>query len=139
MEKAIAYARVLQYFAEQKNPPKRNEWCLLVESIWKLKREVKFYLSFTDEEVFRGVPLPEEEENSPMDSTTASVTTTADIPGTINAPETHTVLKVMPEEKAPKFARWEKIIHPSQPVLAARDIPQSSMIPKVRGVAQQLI
>ena len=29
-EKAIAYTRALQHFAEQNNPPKRNEQCLLV-------------------------------------------------------------------------------------------------------------
>ena len=80
----------------------------MAESILELRKEVKFYLSFTDEEVFRGVPLPEEEEDSPMVSATASITTIAGIPGTTDVPEAQPVLKAMPEEKAPKFARWEK-------------------------------
>ena len=79
-EKVVAYARALQHFSKQNNLPKRNEWHLLAESILELRKEVKFYLSFTDEEVFRGVPLPKEEENSPMVPATADITTTADIP-----------------------------------------------------------
>ena len=59
-EKAVAYTRALQHFAKQNDPPKRNKRHLLVESIMELRREVKFYLSFTDEEVFRGVDLPKE-------------------------------------------------------------------------------
>ena len=38
-----------------------------------------------------------------------------------------------------KFAGWKKIIHPSQPVLAAGDIPQSTPMPKVKGVARELV
>ena len=70
---------------------------------------------FTDEEVFRGLPLPEEED-IPMVSATTDVTTTTDIPSATDVPEAQPVPKAMPEEKAPKFAGWEKIIHPSQPV-----------------------
>ena len=137
-EKVVAYVRALQHFARQNNLPKRNKWHLLAESVLELRKEVKFYLSFTDEEVLRGVPLPEEEEDSPMVSATADVTTTVNIPSATDAPEAQPVLKAMLEEKAPKFARWEKIIHPSQPVLATREIPQPSTIPKVRGIVQQL-
>ena len=35
----------------------------------KLKEEVKFYLSFMDEEVFQGVDLPEEDRDKPLAST----------------------------------------------------------------------
>ena len=58
----VAYARALQYWAEQNNPPTRGEPHLLVESVLELREEVRWYLSFTDEEVFKGVALPEEEE-----------------------------------------------------------------------------
>ena len=109
-----------------------------MENILELREEVKFYLPFTDEEVFRGVPLPEEEEDSPMVSTTTGITTTANIPGTTDVTEEQPVPKATPEEKAPKFAGWEKIIHPSQLVLAAGEIPQSTTMPKVRGMARQL-
>ena len=85
-EKAVAYTRALQHFAEQNNPPKRNEWHLLAESILELRKEVEFYLSFTAEEVFRGVPLPKE-KNSPMVPATADITTTANILGATDVPE----------------------------------------------------
>ena len=104
----------------------------------ELRREIKFSLSFTDEEVFRGVDLPKKEESCPMVPTTADVTTATDIPGTTNVPEVQPVPKPMPEKKAPKYARWEKILHPFWPVLATRKIPKPAMMPKSRGRAQQL-
>ena len=53
-EKVVAYAWALQYWAEQNNPPARGESCLLVRSILELREEVRWYLSSTDEEVFKG-------------------------------------------------------------------------------------
>ena len=57
--------------------PKKDQPCLLVESVAKLRREVGFYLSFMDEEVFWGVDLPKEEGSKPS----APTATTADAPG----------------------------------------------------------
>ena len=105
----------------------------------ELRREVKFYLSFTDEEDFRGVDLPKKEESCPMVPATTDVTTTANIPGTTDVPEAQPVLKPTLEKKAPKYAGWEKVLHPSQTVLAAAgEIPQKSTMLKLRGRAQQL-
>ena len=82
-EKTVAYAQALQCLAEQNNPPKKDQPCLLVESVAKLRREVGFYLSFMDEEVFGGVDLPEEEGSKPSAPTTA----TTDAPGATTAVE----------------------------------------------------
>ena len=101
----------------------------------ELRREVGFYLSFTDEEVFRGVDLPEKEESCPMAPTTANIITTTDIPSTTDVLEIPPVPKPMPEKKAPQYARWKKVLHPSQPVLAAGEIPQPPTMPKWRGRA----
>ena len=89
---------------EQNNPPKRDQPCLLVESIAELKREVGFYLSFMDEEVFWGIDLPEEEGSNPS----VPITTTADAPGATNTSEAPSMPKV-----APKYARWDMVVHPS--------------------------
>ena len=83
-EKTVTYAQALQCIAEQNNPPKKDQPCPLVESVAELRREVGFYLSFMDEEVFWGVDLPEEEENKPS-APTATVT---DTPGAIATVET---------------------------------------------------
>ena len=134
-EKTIMYVRALQYSAEQNNLPKKDEPCLLVEGIIELRREVKFYLSFTDEEVFREVDLPETEEG--LVPATADPATT-NVPGTTDVPEAQSVPKPTPERKAPKFLRWEKILHPSWPVVATGETPQPAMTPKPRGRAFQL-
>ena len=65
-EKTVAYARALQCLVEQNNLPRRDQPCLLAESMAKLRREVGFYLSFMDEEVFQGVDLPKEEGANPQ-------------------------------------------------------------------------
>ena len=104
----VTYARALQYLTEQNNPPKRDQPCILAESIAELRREVGFYLSFTDEEVFQGIDLPEEEGRNP------SVPTTA----TTNTPEVPPIPKV-----APKYAGWDMVVHPSQPVVATGETP----------------
>ena len=134
-EKAIAYARALQHFAKQNNLPKRNERCLLAESVMELRREIGFYLSFTDEEVFRGVDLPKKEESCPMVPATTNITTATDNTGATDVPEVQPVLKPMPKKKAPKYARWEKMLHPSQLVLATREIPKPATMSKSRGRA----
>ena len=61
-EKVVVYARALQYWAEQNDLPTRGKPHLLVESILELKKEVRWYLTFTDEEVFQGVTIPEVED-----------------------------------------------------------------------------
>ena len=53
-EKVVAYVRALQLWVEQNNLPAGGEPCLLAKSILELREEVKWYLSFTDEEVFGG-------------------------------------------------------------------------------------
>ena len=55
-EKVVAYARALQHWAEENNPPAGGGPRLLAESVMELREEVKWYLSFTDEEVFWGWP-----------------------------------------------------------------------------------
>ena len=82
-EKTVAYARALQCLTEKNNLPKKDQPCLLAESVAELRREVGFYLSFTDEEVFQGVDLPKEEGSKPSAPTTAAT----DAPGTTTAVE----------------------------------------------------
>ena len=85
------------------------------------------YLSFTDEEVFWGVALPKKEkEDSPQ------ALCTADISKTHYAPEPAL------EGRAPKFLGWEKVLHPSQPVVATGEIPLMTRIPRLKVGSSQL-
>ena len=119
----------LQCIAEENNPPKRDQPCLLVESIVELRREVGFYLSFTDKEVFWGLELPQEERSS-LSVPTAP---TADAPGDIDTPDMPSV-----SEAAPKYARWNTVIHPSWPVVATGETPQLTAMPRVKRRTLQL-
>ena len=119
----------MQYLTEQNNPPKRDQPHLLVESITELRREVGFYLSFMDKEVFLGIDLPKEEGSNPSVPTTA----TADAPGTTDTPEVPPIPKV-----APKYAGWDTVVHPSQPVVATGETPQLTATLRMKRRALQL-
>ena len=92
-EKVVAYARALQYWAEQDNLPARGKPCLLARSILELWEEVRWYFSFTDKEVFKGVPLPEEDEEESLQT-----------PGPTGLPEAPCMPEPVLERRAPKFA-----------------------------------
>ena len=96
-EKTVTYTRALQCLMEQNNLPRRDQPCLLVESVAELRKEVGFYLSFMDEEVFWGIDLPKEEGSNP--SAPASTTDTPEVPP---------IPKV-----APKYTGWDTVVHPS--------------------------
>ena len=117
-EKMVAYAQALQCLTEWNNPPKKDQPCLLVESMAELRREVGFYLSFTDEEVFQGVDLPKEEGSKPS----APTITTADAPGATTTIEMPSIQKA-----APDYAGWDRVVHPSRPVVATGEIPQPTI------------
>ena len=88
---------------------------------------MKWYLSFTDEEVFLQVALPKKEEEESLQTSLA-----ADIP------EAHCVPEPAPEERAPKFLGWEKVLHPSQPVVATGEIPQLARTSRLKVGSNQL-
>ena len=113
-KKVVAYARALQHWAEENNLPAGGRPQLLAESVMELREEVKWYLSFTDEEVFQGVVLPKKEEDENPKTLSADV------------PEAPCVPEPTPERRCPKFLGWEKVLHPSQPVVATGEIPQPS-------------
>ena len=111
------------------NPPKRDQTCLLAESIVELRREVGFYLSLTDEEVFWGVELLQEERSS----LSVPTTPTTDAPGNIDTPEMPPI-----SEAAPKYAQWNTVIHPSRPVVATGETPQPTTMLRAKRRTFQL-
>ena len=126
-EKVVAYTRALQHWAEQNNLPAGGGPQSVAESVLELREEVKWYLSFTDEEVFQGMALlKKEEEGSPQ------TLLAADIPEAHHAPEP------APEEIAPKCLGWEKVLHPSQPVVATGEIPQATRSLRLKVGSSQL-
>ena len=110
-EKVVVYARALQYWAEQNDLPTGGKPHSLAESVLELRKEVRWYLTFTDEEVFWGVAIPKAE----------------------NIPESPLWLKLEPKERTPKVVGWDKVLHPPQPMVAAGEIPKLTQISRPRG------
>ena len=75
---------------------------LLSRSVLELREEVRWYLSFTNEEVFWGVALPKGRRGGKS----------AD-PWCYQLPQTHCMPEPAPEGRAPKFVGWKKVLHPS--------------------------
>ena len=121
-EKVVAYARALQHWVEENNLPAGGGPRLLAESVLELREEVKWYLSFTNEEVFWGVAFPKKEEE--------------ESPKTLSAAD-H-VPEPAPEKRAPNFLGWEKVLHPSQPVVAAGEMHQPSKASRPKVGSSQL-
>ena len=99
------------------------------QRVAELRKEVGFYLSFMDKEVFWGIDLPKEEGSNPS----APAATTTDAPGTTNTPEMPPIPKA-----APKYAGWDTVIHPSQPVVAMGETPQPTLCTRLKRRALQL-
>ena len=56
----VAYVQALQHWVEKVDPSAGGRPHLLAESVKELREELRCYLSFSDEEVFKGMALPEE-------------------------------------------------------------------------------
>ena len=125
-EKMVAYAQALQYWAEKTDPPTGGKPCLLAESVKELHEEMRCYLSFSDEEVFEGMTPLEEMSASPGEKAEphSMATTPAIAPEVETTPKTAGELTA--ERRSPKFPSWEKVLHPSQPVVAVGQISSPS-------------
>ena len=123
----MAYTCALQNWAEKTDPPAGGRPRLLAESVRELREELGSYLHFSDKEVFRGLALPEEmslKEATPQSTSTGVVDegTGAKVTG-----------EPAGERRAPKFLGWEKILHPSRPVVATAEVPCLSRGPRAKG------
>ena len=87
---------------------------------------MRCYLSFSDKEVFEGVTLLEEVSTDPAEEAESHIMTTV----LVIAPKEQATREASQgpavERKSPKFPRWEKVLHPSQPVVAAGQLPHPS-------------
>ena len=84
---------------------------------------MRCYLSFTDHEVFEGMIPPEETLTDPVEESQL----VSEMDMIVTAPK-ESATKKTPQEpaqerKCPKFPRWEKVLHPSQPVAVVAGQP----------------
>ena len=130
-EKMVAYARAPQFWAEKDDPPTGGKPCLLAGSIIKLWEEMKCYLSFSNEDGFKGMTLLEEATIIlPKEVTPGGAQSTpTNIP--VKEAVMDTTMEPAAEKRPPnKFPGWEKVLHSSRPVVAARKIPPLSKGPR---------
>ena len=117
---------------EKADPPTGGKLCLLAGSIVELWEEMKCYMSFSDEDVFNGMALLEESPIiSPEEATSKSTQPTlANTP--VNEATVDMTMEPAAEKRPPnKFSGWEKVLHPSRPIVTAGQIP-----PLLRGLRQ---
>ena len=138
-EKTVAYAQTLQFWVEKADLPTAGKPCLLAWSIVELWEEMKCYISFSDEDVFSGMALPEE----PPVTSPKKAMPKGTWPILADPPVKEVTVDVSmepPAEKKPpnQFPDWEKVLHPFRPIVAAGQIPPLSSGPKWRPHSQSL-
>ena len=99
-EKTVAYAWALQYWVKKTDQPGGGRPHLLVESVKELQEKMRCYLSFSDEEVLKGVIPPGE--------TSALSTEEADLQSAMTSAGT-------PEEEATAGAARETAVERGSP------------------------
>ena len=123
----MAYATALQFWAEKANLPTEGQPCLLVGSIVELREEMKCYVSFSDENVFSGLALPEESPITPPKEATPKGALQAPANSPIKEATMDITMGPTTEKKPPnQFPGWEKVLHPSRLVVAAGQFPSLS-------------
>ena len=95
-------------------------WPKSVKELWE---KMSCYLSFSDKEVFKDVtPL----EGIPTSLTEEAKSHSMTAIPAIASPEQvarETSQEPAKERKSPKFPRWEKVLHPSWPVVVTGQLP----------------
>ena len=125
-EKTVAYAHALQYWVEESNLLTGWQPHQLAESVKELREEMRCYLSFMDLKIFEGVTSPEETlpdlvEESHLPN---EMNVIANVPKESATGEA--ALELAQERKCPKFPGWEKVLHPSWPVVVVGKVPHPS-------------
>ena len=106
------------------NPHTLGQPGLWAGSVMELREEMKCYISFTDEDIFSGMALPEE---SPVTQSKEATPKSAQ-PTQADSPVKGTIAKVTEEptkKEKPlnQLPGWREVLHPSRPVVAAGQIP----------------
>ena len=115
--------RSSSFWVEKANLPTQGQPHLLAGSAVELREEMKCYISFTNEDVFSGMALPEE----PPVTQPKEVTPEGTHPSKADSPVKEAIAEVTKEttrEKPPnQFPGWEEVLHPSRLVVAAGQVP----------------
>ena len=123
-EKTVVFAQALQFWVEKASLPTQGQPCLLAGSIVELREEIKCYVSFSDEDVFSGMVLPED----PLVTQSKEAAPESAQPTQADSPVKEAITKVAKEStKREKllnqFPGWKEVIPPCRLVVAARQLP----------------
>ena len=132
-EKTVTYAWALQFWAEKADPHTGGRPHQLAGSVKELWEEMRCYLSFSDKEVFKGIGLPEETSVPPTEEATPQSAKSIPTSTPVEEATTEMAMKPTMEKRPPnKFPGWEKVLHPSRPMVATGQIPPLSRGPRLR-------
>ena len=124
------YARALQYWMEKTDLPTGGQPCQLAKSVKELWEKMGCYLSFSDKEVFKGVTPLEGMSASPTEEAEPHSVTAIPAIASKEQVARKTSQEPAEERKSPKFPRWEKVLHPSWPVVVTGQFPCPSRSPE---------
>ena len=97
--------------------------CQLAESVKELWQKMSCYLSFLDKEVFKGVTALEGMPTSLTEEAKSHSMTALPAIAPKEQVARKTSQELAKERKSPKFPRWEKVLHPTWPVVVTGQLP----------------
>ena len=97
LEKVVAYAQALQFWAEKANLPTQGQPHLLAGSILELREAMKCYVSFPNDAIFSGMALPQESLTTQLEKTIPKSAQ----PASTDSPIEEAAGQVTEEEAAP--------------------------------------
>ena len=97
LEKTLAYAQALQFWAQKANLPTLGQPHPLVGSVLELSEAMKGYISFPDDAIFGGMALPDQSLTTQLEKTIPKSTQPASTDSSIK----EAAVKVTKEEAAP--------------------------------------
>ena len=99
----------------------------------ELWEEMEYYLSFSDEDMFKGIEPPEETSIILPEEVTPQGTQATPASAPMKETAVDTTVKPAAEKRPPnKFPGWEKVLHSSRPVVATGEIPPLPRGPRQR-------
>ena len=99
------------------------------------QEEMECYLSFSNEDVFKGIAPPEETSIPPPEEVTPQSIQPMPASSPTKEAAVDTNVESAKENRPPnKFPGWEKVLHLSRPVVVTGEIPPLSRGPKRRLV-----
>ena len=138
LQKTVAYAQALHYWAEKPNPPMPGQPCLLVRCVLELQRMMEPYVTFSHDTILDGATL---QEGSLEDQTGVTIPRNTQLASTKVPTKEEPAEKLAPTEVAAKEVAptGEPLEGPTIPTATISEPTDEPITPQVQQEEQAMV